>query len=182
MQHYIIILKAELSGSAFFLNYIIMLKYILFGCFAITLIACGGQKNVSKFDETTGATYYGEAFSAKNVMTVDDLFAKMADKEGMENISVEGEVISVCQVKGCWMRMAASNGDELMVKFKDYGFFMPLDLTGKVTMTGKAYKQVTPVDELRHYAEDAGKSAEEIAEITEPLEELLFEATGVAKL
>ena len=115
-------------------------------------------------------------------MSVDDLFAKMADKEGMENVNVEGEVVSVCQVKGCWMRLEASDGQELMVKFKDYGFFMPLDLSGKVTMQGRAYKQVTPVDELRHYAEDAGKSAAEIAKITEPLEELLFEAIGVAKL
>jgi len=159
-----------------------MLKYLLFGCFAIGLLACtGGQKTAVK-DEATGATYYGDKFNPNNAMSVDDLFKKMTDQEGIENIKVEGEVVSVCQVKGCWMRMAASNGDELMVKFKDYGFFMPLDLTGKVTMTGKAYKQVTPVDELRHYAEDAGKSAEEIAEITEPLEELLFEATGVAKL
>jgi len=159
-----------------------MLKYLLFGCLAISFVACtGGQKTAIK-DEATGATYFGSQFNLSNAMSVDDLFAKMEDKEGMEDIQVEGEVVSVCQVKGCWMRLEASDGQELMVKFKDYGFFMPLDLTGNVTMTGKAYKQVTPVDELRHYAEDAGKSAEEIAEITEPLEELLFEATGVAKL
>jgi len=159
-----------------------MLKYLLFGCLALSFIACtGGQKTAVK-DEVTGVTYYGEKFNHKNPMSVDDLFKKMTGKEDIEDIKVEGEVVSVCQVKGCWMRLTASNGDELMVKFKDYGFFMPLDLTGKVTISGKAYKQVTPVDELRHYAEDAGKSTEEIAEITEPLEELLFEATGVAKL
>lgn len=164
-----------------------MLRYLLIGCLAISFVACtGGQKTAAKEvkDEISGRTitYYGDTFNPNDVMSVDDLFKKMSDKEGMENIQVEGEVVSVCQVKGCWMRLAASDGEELMVKFKDYSFFMPLDLTGKVTMSGKAYKQVTPVDELRHYAEDAGKSAEEIAEITEPLEELLFEATGVAKL
>jgi len=167
------------------INRLAMLKYILLGCFAMSLIACsGGQKATTTLDRAKGKTitYYGEAFKPDDVMSVDDLFKKMSLKEEIESIQVEGEVVSVCQVKGCWMRMSASNGDELMVKFKDYGFFMPLDLTGRVTMAGKAYKQVTPVDELRHYAKDAGKSAAEIAEITEPLEELLFEATGVAKL
>jgi hypothetical protein len=35
------------------------------------------------------------------------------------------------------------------------------------------------VEDLRHYAEDEGKSKEEIAKITEPLVELAFEAEGV---
>jgi len=46
-------------------------------------------------------------------------------------------------------------------------------------MHGMAYYQITPVDELRHYAEDEGKSAEEVAEITEPKRELHFLADGV---
>ena len=49
-------------------------------------------------------------------------------------------------------------------------------------MHGKAYYQITSLDELRHYAEDAGKSAEEIAAITEPKKELRFLASGVLLL
>jgi len=57
---------------------------------------------------------------------------------------------------------------------------MPLDLAGSnVIVDGIAYKEVTGVDELRHYAEDEGKSPEEIAKITEPVEELKFMADGV---
>lgn len=160
-----------------------MLKYLLFGCFVIGLIACKGEQKIvtKQLPDGKQVTYFGSQFSPNDAMSVDDLFTKMTDKETIENVKVEGEVLSVCQVKGCWMRLAASDGDELMVKFKDYGFFMPLDLTGKITMTGRAYKDITSVKDLRHYAEDAGKSTAEIAEITEPLEELLFEATGVAK-
>jgi len=161
-----------------------MLKYLLLGCLTISLVACAGGRKITtqEVKDEKVATYFGSQFNLSDAMSVDDLFAKMADKEAMEHVKVEGEVVSVCQVKGCWMRLVASDGQELMVKFKDYGFFMPLDLTGNVTMTGRAYKDVTSVEDLRHYAEDAGQSAEEIAEITEPLEELLFEATGVAKL
>ena len=62
-------------------------------------------------------------------------------------------------------------------------FFMPKDIAGrKVVMEGKAYREITTVEELRHFAEDEGKSAEEIAAITEPLEELKFMATGVVLL
>jgi hypothetical protein len=35
------------------------------------------------------------------------------------------------------------------------------------------------VEALRHYAEDGGKTADEIAAITEPEIELVFEASGV---
>jgi len=70
--------------------------------------------------------------------------------------------------------------DGIFVKFKDYGFFMPLDASGNTAiMRGRAYKEETSVDELRHYAEDEGKSAEEIAAIVEPVTELKFMADGV---
>ena len=57
---------------------------------------------------------------------------------------------------------------------------MPLDAQGKeVILEGKAFVQITPVEELQHYAEDAGKSKEEIAKITAPKKEFSFEANGV---
>jgi len=70
-----------------------------------------------------------------------------------------------------------------MVKFKDYGFFVPKDIAGQeVIMEGKAYREVTAVDELRHLAQDAGKPQEEIEKITEPKVELKFMASGVLLL
>ena len=116
------------------------------------------------------------------MMTYDELLTKLEKTEGFENIQVEGKVSAVCQKKGCWMTIVSDDASkqEMVVKFKDYGFFMPLDLAGKtVIMEGNAYKETTSIDELRHYAEDAGKSEAEIAKITEPKVELKFEATGV---
>jgi hypothetical protein len=37
----------------------------------------------------------------------------------------------------------------------------------------------TTVEELKHFAEDDGKSKEEIEKITEPKIEMVFEASGV---
>ena len=76
--------------------------------------------------------------------------------------------------------MDMGHGNTMMVHFKDYGFFVPKDCSGKkLIMEGIAFIDVTSIEQLRHYAEDAGKSAEDIAKINDPEEELTFEASGV---
>lgn len=68
----------------------------------------------------------------------------------------------------------------MRVTFKDYGFFVPKDLEGEqVVMEGVLKRSVSSVDEQRHYAEDAGKSAAEIAAIQQPDTAYTFEAVGV---
>ncbi len=91
-----------------------------------------------------------------------------------------GEVLAVCQAKGCWMKLALQDGQEAMVRFKDYGFFMPKDIAGrKVVVSGLAFVSEMSVEDQRHYAKDAGTSDEEIAEITTPKKTFGFEAEGV---
>lgn len=133
------------------------------------------------------ANHYGETITADNVMSYAELMSRMEKEGGLENVKFKGKVESVCKVKGCWMNIVPADGssdDEgVFVKFKDYGFFMPLDCDGReVIMEGNAYTEVTSVDELRHYAEDEGLPQEEIDKITEPKEELKFEAIGVIML
>jgi len=96
------------------------------------------------------------------------------------NSKMIAKVNEVCQAKGCWMTLNLGDGDEVMVKFKDYGFFVPKDIAGKeVIINGKAFVNEVSVDEQRHYAEDAGKTKEEIALITESKKTYSFEADGV---
>jgi hypothetical protein len=98
---------------------------------------------------------------------------------GEEQVVVEGTIIDVCPKKGCWMRVQDGD-DELFVRFKDYAFFVPMNAAGhRVIMHGSAEAKVASVEELRHYAEDAGKSAQEIAAITEPETRVTFYADSV---
>lgn len=129
------------------------------------------------------ANTFGETITAKDAISFEELVQKMESSDSML-VKVKGTVESVCQAKGCWMNIVSSEiEDEMFVKFKDYGFFMPKDIAGQeIIMEGYAYREVTPIDELRHYAEDAGKSEEEIAAITEPEEEFKFMASGVILL
>lgn len=157
------------------------MKRILFVVFAIAVLAACSPKIVERVE----GVHFGETISEKGAMSYDELLAEMDKKGGLEGIKVEGKVENVCQKKGCWMTIVSENPDAevMFVKFKDYGFFMPLELSGKkVVMQGNAFIETTSVDELRHYAEDEGKSAEEIAKITEPKKEFKFLADGVVIL
>jgi hypothetical protein len=96
------------------------------------------------------------------------------------NSKMIAKVEEVCQAKGCWMKVDLGNNEQVMVKFKDYGFFMPKNIAGKeVIINGKAFVEEVSVNEQRHYLEDAGATAEEIAAITEPKKTLSFLAEGV---
>lgn len=123
--------------------------------------------------------YFGKKINEKKAVAATEFPAKMGSQEKM-GAKVVGTVESVCQAKGCWMKVKTADGQTMRVSFKDYGFFVPKDIAGKtVVIEGEAVKKTTPVAELRHYAEDAGKSKEEIAKITEPKNELTFVADGV---
>ena len=127
---------------------------------------------------------FGERIDAKNALAYDDILPKLKALKGadkIENVKISGSVEAVCKAKGCWMNIYSQKGEPSMfVKFKDYAFFMPKDIVGKkVVMTGYAFKEVTDVETLRHFAQDEGKSKEEIAKITMPLEEYKFMASGV---
>lgn len=131
-----------------------------------------------------GIEYFGEKIEANDYVAFDELISALDDKDEIE-LKLKARVESVCQAKGCWMNLVADKpvDKEVFVKFKDYGFFMPKDIAGEeVIVEGKAYREITSVEELRHYAEDEGLAKEEIAKITEPKEEIKFMASGVALL
>jgi hypothetical protein len=121
---------------------------------------------------------FGDDFKAKKPSDASTLIKMNLDK--VNDIQVEGEVNAVCQAKGCWMTVNLDNGQTMRVTFKEYGFFVPKNLAGtKVVFKGKPEVRTTPVEELRHYAKDAGKSEAEILAITEPEVALSFVADGV---
>lgn len=134
---------------------------------------------------TVGDTFGAGVSKPNEVVEFADVIKKLEMNDSV-NVVMKAKVSEVCQAKGCWMNLVdpvTSSDEKLMVKFKDYAFFVPKDISGREVMVeGKAYKEVTSVEELRHYAEDAGKSAEEIAKITEPVSEKKFMASGVVLL
>jgi len=129
---------------------------------------------------TKGMTF-GQKTDAKGAISVIDLSVKVDDKQAIP-VKVRGKVAEVCTKEGCWIKLQTADG-KMMVKMKDHAFLVPVDLNGKeVIIDGSAIMKITSVKELQHYAEDAGKSAEEIAKITEPKKEIVMTATGILVL
>lgn len=123
---------------------------------------------------------YGEGVSGNKSLTVSKLEKKL-DKDSLYTGSVTGNIVEVCTKKGCFMKLTDDKSGELItVRFKDYGFFMPQDIVGKtVAIEGDAKVTEHSVKQLQHWAEDAGKSKEEIAAIKSPKKTIEIIATGV---
>lgn len=125
---------------------------------------------------------FGEKLSSNELTSINEinnLFTNLNDGES-NNTKFKATVVDVCKMKGCWMNLDLKNDKQVMVRFKNYGFFVPKDIEGKdVIVEGKAFIDILSIDELKHYAFDAGKSKEEIDKIQKEKRIYSFEATGV---
>lgn len=125
---------------------------------------------------------FGSKISADRALTKTDMLKKYGTMKKGDTVAVKfrSKINSVCKKKGCWMKMELPNGKESFVRFKDYGFFVPLNAdNSEAIVSGRAFLDVISVDELKHYAKDGGKSQEEIDKITEPKVTYAFQADGV---
>ena len=122
---------------------------------------------------------YGEKTDDKNTVAASTLPSMLAGKDTVP-VKVKAKVLEVCTKKGCWMTLKVNDSTEAFVKMKDYGFFVPVDLSGKtIVLEGKSFVKTTSVSELQHYAEDAKKSQKEIDAITKPKNEIRLIAKGI---
>lgn len=140
------------------------------------------SKTPTKVFDAKDYTLFGEKFKVTKILTKDQMLKKYKNLKKGDTITVQfqSNIKSVCKKKGCWMKMELAGDDNSFVKFKDYGFFVPLNAdNSKAIVNGKAFVDVVSVEELKHYAKDGGKSAAEIAKITKPEVTYSFMADGV---
>ncbi|WP_196885534.1 DUF4920 domain-containing protein [Aureivirga sp. CE67] len=168
-----------------------MKKSILFLSSILLLAACNSNKTENNKNETATEktekapekmAFFGEKFEKDGSISKTAMFERYNNLKPGDTIDVKfnSTVNSVCKKKGCWTKVALDENNEAMVRFKDYGFFLPMNSENSdITVNGKAFITEISVNELKHYAKDAGKSEEEIAKITEPKRTLAFEADGV---
>lgn len=153
------------------MKYLLMLSCIITSIVALAQEPAPAEKGVA----------YGTIASNEGAIHVSEIEKNL--KNNKFDGKLTGKVVEVCQEKGCWMKLERTNGEKLMVKFKDYGFFMPKNIIGKeVVLDGEATVKEISVKQQRHYAQDAGRSKDEIEKIKEPKKELQFVAKGVLVL
>jgi len=122
---------------------------------------------------------YGATFSPEGAKSIAGLPAQLNGETPVAT-RVKAKVLDVCPKMGCWLKLQVDDSTTAFVKMKDYAFFLPVAIKGKtIVLDGEAILKTTSVEELRHYAEDAKKSKEEIAAITKPKEEIRLTANGI---
>ncbi|WP_252730004.1 DUF4920 domain-containing protein [Zobellia uliginosa] len=170
-------------------SFVVLIKFllemrlfnILLAVFTVVLTCRGQEAEKVTYDGVTYSTI-GANLDLGNVLSdaqMDDRFNKMQTNDTLRT-KFKAKVTEVCKVKGCWMKLQLNNGQETMVRFKDYGFFMPSDIAGKdVVVNGYAYVEAMSVEDQKHYAKDGGECQSKIDEIKEPKKTFGFEADGV---
>lgn len=124
---------------------------------------------------------YGAVTEGRTPVSPEDLPAKLVNNayEGQ----IKAKVVDVCKAEGCWMKVERKDGTAMMVRAKDHAFLLPENIMGKtVVIDGSATVKETSEEMRKHYAEDAGKSKEEIAKIKGSEKDIQFSATGVKVL
>tara|TARA_Y100000739_G_C20523409_1_gene425274 strand:- start:515 stop:994 length:480 start_codon:yes stop_codon:yes gene_type:complete len=155
------------------------MKYKLTTLLAIVIFSCNTPQDTNKEGSKNTETYYGNLIDRNNIIDVKSAKNEIF-KHGKITTKIKGEILETCAKKGCWMKLKTEE-DTIMVRFKDYSFFVPKKgVEGNIAIiNGEAFYDTLSVKLLQHYAEDAGKSEEDILSITEPKFALTFTADGV---
>lgn len=152
--------------------------------FAIALIAasCGTTKDGAGKSGTPnlGKAYGPTAVQPELAVPVSEMVERSKTDGSEKEYTFEGELIEVCSKAGCWVNVDNGEGGTFVVRFKDH-FTIPVDTKPgtKAYFHGVASNETISVEMLQHFAEDAGKSEEEIKLIVAPQSKLGFIADGI---
>ena len=142
------------------------------------LVACSSSNEIK---ETVEIKAFGpfEVDDSKAVST-QEMLRQFKAENGDQEFTFEGKITEVCSNAGCWVNIDRGNGEAFMVRFKDH-FTIPLNtkIGSTAYLHGLAYMDTVQVEDLKHFAQDAGKSEAEIEKITKPEYSLNFEADGI---
>ncbi|MCU0414500.1 MAG: DUF4920 domain-containing protein [Ignavibacteriaceae bacterium] len=89
----------------------------------------------------------------------------LADPEAYldKTVLVEGEILDVCPMMGCWMELKSDDGEgKIKVKVKDGDIVFPVEAKGSTALVeGKVYKieltQEKAIEHFQHVAEEKGE-------------------------
>lgn len=105
---------------------------------------------------------YGKEITLKEKTNISDILSNPEDYVD-KTVLVEGEVLDVCPMAGCWIEVASNvEGEKIKVKVKDGEIVFPMEAKGKDALVeGKVYKIDLTVEEAveyyEHQAEEKGE-------------------------
>lgn len=162
-----------------------MKKLFVFGAAALLIASCSGNQTTNEAENQEETAELGKSYGEVEVdvtkaISVADMLNDFASQEGEAEYTFEADINEVCSKAGCWINVEKPDGETFMVQFKDH-FTIPIktEVGTGAYLHGTLKNDTVPVDYLKHFAEDAGKSQEEIDAITEPKVTVAFVADGI---
>jgi len=105
---------------------------------------------------------YGGEISLEEKTNISDILNSPEDYID-KTVLVEGEVLDVCQMMGCWMELQSDvEGGKIKIKVKDGDIIFPVEAKGKTAIVeGTVYKielsEEEAVEYYQHIAEENDK-------------------------
>ena len=144
---------------------------------AIAVAGCSSVPNTANY------AAFGDPVDLVEPVSLSDAIAAV-DANGPQEVIVDAKIAEVCVKMGCWM-ILEDGAQRARVRFTagetcSAGYFVPRNAQGHRTFVkGTLEAAEIPEDWARHYAEDQGTPAEEIAKIIGPQKEYVLVARGV---
>jgi hypothetical protein len=145
------------------------------------LLSCASSRAInSSSSKKLGKSYGPVKVDTSLALNVEELLIQFQDQKDKLEFTFKAPISQVCLKAGCWVKIDKGNGESFMVRFKDH-FTIPVDteIGTEAYIHGYAYWDTVSVEMLKHFAEDAGKSPEEISKINNPEFLMSFEADGI---
>jgi hypothetical protein len=139
---------------------LIVLLFILCSSAALSAQTISLSEPVAK--DASSETYGEVLNNALKEVSISDLASDSAQYLNTP-FTLKTRIAKVCQKKGCFF-IAQQNEHVFRVSFKDYGFFIPTDSSGKtVLLNGELIQKEISEEQAAHFSADLQAEAGEIA-------------------
>ena len=132
-----------------------------------------------------GEVKLGKPLTLKEPVAVSTLLGKPAAYVG-QTVQVKGKIAEVCQNAGCWMNLAAEDGQMIRIKVKDGEIVFPKESAGKMAVAeGKLAKiemtKEQAIAQAKHEAEENNRKFDP-SKVTGPKTVYQIQGTGAVIL
>ncbi len=124
---------------------------------------------------------FGKEISLKEKTNISKIFETPEEFVG-KTVLVEGEVLDVCAMAGCWMELKSdAENQKVKIKVKDGDIVFPVEAKGKSALVeGTVYKiELTKEEAVEYYEHVAAEQGTEFdaASVTGPI--TLYQIKGI---
>jgi hypothetical protein len=139
------------------------MKAIFFCAMTLAMLNSAYAETI-RLSEPVATDANSETFGAviDNTLAKTDLASLLAapNEQLGKTVLLETKISKVCQKKGCFF-IAQQNEHTARVSFRDYGFFIPTDSSGKtVLLSGELVEKQMTQAQAEHFASDIKSESE----------------------